>query len=78
MFSGLRSAPQSVSGLAAPQLKPSPVTLPPGRCNKHFRGKSGTITPPDSVYRSNTDCAWIIDIPRGYYIFMKISDIDLE
>ena len=77
-LSGLRSASESVSRLPVPVTTPSPVTLPPGRCNEHLYGKTGNFSPPDSVYRNSTDCAWVIEVPTGYYIYLTIHDLDLE
>lgn len=57
----------------------SPVVLPPGRCNKHIIvAKTVRITPPDSPYKSNTTCIWIVEIPTGYYIQLEIYNLQLE
>jgi len=55
-----------------------PVTVPPGRCNKHLIGKKGQFSPPDNPYKSNTDCVWIIKFPKGYYFQLIFYDIELQ
>ena len=63
---GLRSLSESVSMLPPKRTTPSPVTLPPGRCNEHLVGKTGQFSPPDNPYMNMTDCAWVIEVPKGY------------
>jgi len=74
---GLRSS--SVSKLPAKSLTTSsPVILPRGRCNKHLTGKTGWFFPPDNPYKSNTDCVWIIEVPKGYCILLTVYNIQFE
>ena len=68
----------SVSRLPVKVALPSPVKLSPGRCNKHFLGKTGQISPPDTPYKSNTTCNWVIEVPTGYYIQLDFYNIALE
>ena len=69
-----RSASESESTLPPP----SPPTVAPGRCNEKISGMTGTFSPPDNPYRSNTDCAWLIEVPKGYFITLTIYGIQIE
>ena len=66
------------SRLPAKVATPSPVTLPPGGCNRHLLNVTGQIFPPDSPYKSNTTCIWIIEVPKGYEVRLEIHDMELE
>ena len=66
------------SRLPAKVATPSPVTLPPKGCNRHLLNVSGQIFPPDSPYKSNTTCIWIIEVPKGYEVRLEIHDMELE
>ena len=76
----LRSSSESVSQLPAKSVNTaSPVNLPLGRCNAHLQETRGQFSPPDNPYRSNTDCAWVIEVPHGYkYISLKIYGLQIE
>ena len=73
-----RSASESKSTLPPPSPPPPSPTVASGRCNKKISGMTGTFSPPDSPYRSNTDCAWLIEVPKGYYITLRIYNIQIE
>ena len=53
------------------------VIVPPGRCNKHLTGLTGSFSPPDYYYRSNTECIWIIEVPRGYSIRVTFYNVGI-
>ena len=72
---GLRS--WSDSRLPAP-VNLTFVVLPSGRCNKHLTGLTGSFSPPDYIYRSNTECIWIIEVPRGYSIRVTFYNVKIE
>ena len=72
-----RSASESNSTLPPPS-PPPPPTVTPGRCNKKISGMTGTFSPPDNPYRSNTDCAWLLEVPKGHYIVLRIYGIQIE
>ena len=74
-FLGLRS--WATSRLPRTSNK-NPFTLPPGRCNKHLTGKTGTFSPPDYYYQSNTECIWIIEVPKGYSVRITFYNVDIE
>ena len=61
-----------------PPADVKPFILPTGTCNRHLTGTSGTFYPPDYYYRSNTECVWIIEVPRGYSIRVTFYNVDIE
>ena len=74
---GLRS--WSSSRLPPPVTsKISPVVLPSGRCNRHLIGSTGRFSPPDSYYRSNTECIWVIEVPEGYNVRVTFYNVQIE
>ena len=75
---GLRSLSESVNMLPPKRTTPSPVTLPPGRCNEHLVGKTGQFSPPDNPYMNTTDCAWVIEVPKGYTVNLIFYDVQIE
>ena len=77
-FLGLRSLSESVSMLPPKRTTPSPVTLPPGRCNEHLVGITGQFSPPNNLYMNNTDCAWVIEVPRGYTVNLTFYDVQIK
>ena len=60
-----------------PPANVNPFVLPTGICNRHLTGKSGTFSPPHFYYRSNTDCNWIIEVPRGYSIRVTFYNVEV-
>ena len=76
----LRTSSESVSKLPPKcVITPPPVTLPPpGRCNKFLNGTTGQFSPPDNPYRSNTKCAWLIEVPKGHEIKLIFHDVEIE
>ena len=72
---GLRS--WTTSKLPTP-VNVNPFVLPTGTCNRHLTGKTGTFYPPDLYYRSNTECVWIIEVPRGYSVRITFYNVDIE
>ena len=74
---GLRS--WSLSRLPPPvKSNISPVVLPSGRCNEHLVGHTGTFSPPDSYYRNNTECIWVIEVPEGYSVRVTFYNVEIE
>ena len=74
-FSGFRS--WSASRLPPP-ANVNPFVLPVGRCNRHLSGKTGTFSPPDFYYQSNTECIWIVEVPTGYSIRITFYNVEIE
>ena len=70
---GLRT--WSESRLPPPITEVSPVVLPFGSCNEYLTGINGSFSPPDSCYKNNTECVWIIEVPRGYGIRITFFEI---
>jgi len=68
----------STSELPPKKVTASPgpsIVLPPN--GKYFKSKSGEIslsTYP-RPYRSNTDIVWIIEVLKGYRVYLQIFDI---
>ena len=77
-FLGLRSLSESVSMLPSKRTTPSPVTLPTGRYNEHLVGKTGQFSLPNNLYMNNTDCAWVIEVPRGYTVNLTFYDVQIK
>ena len=75
---GLRSLSESVRMLPPKRTTPSPVNLPPGRCNEHLVGKTGQFSPPDNPYMNTTDCVWVIEVPKGYTVNLTFYDVQIE
>ena len=73
---GLRSS--SESRLPPKVPPPSPVNLSSWNCSEHLIGRSGQFSPPDNPYKSNTNCVWAIEVPKGHGVQLKIDGIDLE
>jgi len=42
--------------------------------------RNGTLTSPDypAGTEAGTDCAWIIQVPRGHYVELTFTDLNLE
>ncbi|XP_006894385.1 PREDICTED: cubilin-like [Elephantulus edwardii] len=49
-------------------------------CGGIFKAPSGEIHSPNypSPYRSNTECAWVIQVERHYRVLLNFTDFDLE
>ncbi|KAM6215214.1 cubilin [Rhynchocyon petersi] len=52
----------------------------PGGCGGIFKAPSGAIHSPNypRPYRSNTECAWVIEVERNYRVLLNFTDFDLE
>ena len=74
----MRSLLESVSMLPPKRSTRSTVTLPPDRCNEHLVGKTGQFSPPDNLYMNNTDCTWVIEVPKGYTVNLTFYDVQIE
>jgi len=52
--------------------------LPPH--DKYLNGTRGHFSAPDypQPYKSNTEYAWIIEVPEGYIVYIQIFNISIE
>jgi len=61
-----------------PPKKNDTIVIPPSV--KHLMGKSGTFSAPDypQPYKSNSNYTWIIEVPKGHIIQMRVIGISIE
>lgn len=51
-----------------------------GSCSYYLNHHYGNIKSPNypSYYGNNEHCTWLIEAPRGYYIYLNFGSVDLE
>ena len=81
IFLGSESSWPPISTILPSLPTPAPPSLPTGvTCGQVSDGQlNGTYTSPGyPSYRHNLDCAYVIKVPQGYDIQLKISNFATE